>query len=173
MAANKFKALVHYIIHRCRDNPGQLGAVRLNKILWFSDAFTYQIRGEPITSSTYIKRQFGPVPRQILPTLRELESEGKIMIIEPEHPLDTRKYMSLVAPAEDEIPEEELRMVTPVMNFVLGHTANAVSEASHDLIWESASEGEEIPLYATLASERGVLTEEIAQWAINVVRDRG
>lgn len=38
--AEKFKALVHYICWKVED-PRQLGATKLNKILWFSDVLTY------------------------------------------------------------------------------------------------------------------------------------
>jgi hypothetical protein len=33
MSTEKFKALVHYIVEECSDNPGRLGATRLNKAL--------------------------------------------------------------------------------------------------------------------------------------------
>lgn len=38
--AEKFKALVHYICWKVED-PRQLGATKLNNILWFSDVLTY------------------------------------------------------------------------------------------------------------------------------------
>jgi hypothetical protein len=39
MATEKFKAMVHYIVAAC-DDPQRLGAVRLNKICWFTDTIT-------------------------------------------------------------------------------------------------------------------------------------
>lgn len=171
MAANKFKLLVHHVIYMCRDRIDQLGAVRLNKILWFADAFAYQMRGNSITEETYVKRPFGPVPKHILRTLDELKSEGKIQIVEPEYPLDTRKFVSLVAPNEDDFTEAEKRLVSSTVDAVLSRTANEISELSHDLIWKTAREGEEIPLYATLASMQGEITEEDIKWA-NGIADK-
>src|SRR5713226_8962653 len=80
----KFKALVHYICWRCAD-PTKLGAAKLNKVLWRADFKAYLELGEPVTGATYVKRQYGPVPFSILPSLRELEDEGKISIREVEY----------------------------------------------------------------------------------------
>ena len=171
MAANQFKSLVHHVIYMCRDRMDQLGAVRLNKILWFADAFAYQISGNPITEETYVKRQFGPVPRHILRTLDDLRDEGKIHIMEPEHPLDTRKFVSLTVPNEDDFNEEEKRLISHIVDAVLSRSANEISELSHDLVWETAREGEEIPLKATLVSNKGVITNDFMQWANGVVKE--
>jgi hypothetical protein len=59
MATEKFKALVHYIVASC-DDPQRLGATKLNKVLWFADAFSYRATKNSITDETYVKRQRGP-----------------------------------------------------------------------------------------------------------------
>ena len=149
----------------------QLGAVRLNKILWFADAFAYQKRGNPITEETYVKRKLGPVPRHILRTLDELRNEGKIHIIEPEYPLDTRKFIPLATPNEEEFTEGEKRLIASIVDAVLSRSANEISELSHDLVWETAREGEEMPLEATLVANRGVVTNDFLQWANGIVKE--
>ena len=78
MAPEKFKALVLYVIAKCGD-PARLGATRLNKILWFSDSFAYRINGVSITGEAYVKRQWGPVPKHILATIRELEADSLVI----------------------------------------------------------------------------------------------
>ena len=171
MSPKKFKALVHHVIHMCKDRMDQLGAVRLNKILWFADAFAYQMRGSPITEETYVKRKFGPVPRHILRTLEALQDERKILIVEPEYPLDTRKFISLGNPNEDDFDEVEKRLISHIADAVLGSSTTEVSELTHDLVWETAREGEEIPLNATLVANKGVITNEFIQWANGVARE--
>lgn len=162
---NKFKALVHDIIHRCRSHPHRLGAVRLNKVLWFSDVYAYKFLGQPISEEIYVKRERGPVPKRIIQALDELEKEGIIRIEQPTHILDTRKFHSLHRPEPNVLTEEEESMVTSVLDGVLGLTANQVSEVSHGLAWETAEMGEEIPLYATLAETPGEYNDEIMSWA--------
>ena len=165
MASEKFTALVHYIIQECTDRPSELGAVRLNKVLWFSDVIAYKLHGRGITGESYVKRQYGPVPKHILQTLEELEREDKILVLEPEYRFDTRKFIARTAPASQTLSDEERAIAGAVLDDVLGRTANAVSEMSHDAIWQAAEEGEEIPLFATLAGHDGEITEEVIEWA--------
>src|SRR5690242_14431213 len=75
----KFKRLVHYVIWRAGDRDG-FGAVKLNKVLWFSDARTFMLRGSPITGATYIREKWGPVPRPMVPVREELVRDGAIRV---------------------------------------------------------------------------------------------
>ena len=50
----KFKELVIYIAGRCESDP-YFGAVKLNKLLFFSDFFAYAKLGNPITGAEYMK----------------------------------------------------------------------------------------------------------------------
>ncbi len=171
MSGEKYKALVHHIIHECRDHPERLGAIRLNKALWYSDVIAYQTEGEAITGETYIKRKFGPVPRHILETLRQLKEEEAIVVKEPEFAYDTREFFSLRSPDSNILSEGEKRLARSVLNALLGHTANAVSEMSHDIIWDAAQEGEEIPLYATMAAQPSEITPDMIAWAKEAAPD--
>ena len=165
MSMSKFKSLVHDVIHRCRDHPHRLGAVRLNKVLWFSDMYAYKFFGHSISGEIYVKRQRGPVPRRVLSALKELQTDGAIRIEEPRSHLDTRKFYSMVPPPEGVLTSSEEGIVSEVLAGVLGYTANEISEASHGLAWETAEMGEEIPLSATLAETPGEYTDEIMKWA--------
>lgn len=171
MATDKFKALVHFIVHECRDHPHRLGAVRLNKTLWYTDVMAFKLNGVPVTGETYVKRQKGPVPSHILATLRELKDDGKILIQEPEYQFDTRKYLSLVSPPTDILSDEERVLASTILDAVCGYTANGISELTHDVIWDAAAEGEEIPLKATLVSETGEVTSSVREWAESIIQD--
>ena len=160
-----FKELVHFMIHECRDNPMRLGSVRLNKALWFADMLVYQKTGAPLTEAHYVKRQRGPVPRAILPILRELEHDGLINMEEPAFQYAPRLYFSRTPPDIQHLSHEERSIARAVLGAVCQHSASDISEATHEEIWEAAEEGEEIPLYATLASGRGEITEDVRAWA--------
>ena len=169
---DRFKNLVHYIIGQCTDRPDQLGAIRLNKALWFSDVIAYQMTGTSITGETYLKRERGPAPQHILQAIRQLSEEGKITVVEPRYEFDTRKFYER-EPAPEDLSEEHKQLVHAVLGCMLRNTANQVSEMSHDIIWKMAAEGEEIPLYATLASNPGEMTEEFFGWARSILEKRG
>ena len=165
MSMSKLKTLVHVVIYRCRNYPHRLGAVRLNKVLWFSDVHAYRSLGQSVSGEPYVKRERGPVPLRILQALEELKSEGIIRIEEPTYHLDTRKFYSLHRTQSDVFTEDQENIVIAVLEGVLGQTANEVSEASHGLAWEVAEMGEEIPLCATLAETPGEYSDEIMKWA--------
>ena len=82
---DKFAALVHYIVHSC--DPKQLGAIRLNKALWYIDVLAYQTTGDPVTGETYRRRQFGPVPGSIMPVLDTLRLSPLAFPANPYHRL--------------------------------------------------------------------------------------
>jgi Protein of unknown function (DUF4065) len=163
----KFKALVHHIVASCDDSQ-RLGAVRLNKICWYVDTLSFRVAAKPVTEETYIKRQHGPVPRSILQTIRELEREQKIHVRE-HHYLPGRKMRIFVALEDADagvFAPQELEIIDFVVKHVCNnHSAASISELSHDLIWETANEGEEIPLAATLVAQPADLRHQIKAWA--------
>ena len=165
MSREKFKALVHFMVHECRHNPSRLGAIRLNKALWFADMLAYQANGVSITGETYVKRKKGPVPKTILATLAELEADEKIIVQEPEYAYDSRKYIFRGRLESGILSDAEQAWAKLVLDYVCRHSANEISELTHEEIWDAAAEGEEIPLYATLASGKGAITDEVKIWA--------
>ena len=173
MSTGKLQALAHYIIAQCGHSPERLGTIRLNKVIWFSDVIAYQMRGESITDDTYVKRRLGPVPRRILPALDALERVRAISIREPEAPYDVRLYYSLQTPSQDSLSDWEKRVAQDVLSATLGHTANEISEMTHDAIWHAVAEGEEIPLAATLVAVPREISPEVLSWANGVVNEVG
>ena len=170
METRKLQALAHHIIAGC--DPKQLGAIRLNKIIWFTDVIAYQTNFRSFTGEVYVKRQHGPVPKRILVALRELEEAGKISIKEPEYHYEVRQYQSLRAPDPEDLTSYEKRVAHDVKDAVLGYTANEVSDITHDSIWSAASLGDEIPMCATLVAKNNEVTQEICDWASRVCNER-
>lgn len=58
----KFKRLVHYIIWKAGKRDW-FGAVKLNKVLWFSDTEAFAHTGEPITGAKYIPGEIWACPK--------------------------------------------------------------------------------------------------------------
>lgn len=161
---DKFEALVHFLISEC-ENPARLGATRLNKAIWFADVASFKAYGKPVTDSKYIKRQRGPVPATILACIEKLEKEGKVAVTEPQENYDPRKFISLKEPDVGCLSERDIKVARHVLDVVINYAASELSEATHDLIWEVAEFGEEIPLVATLASTQGAITDSGTEWA--------
>jgi hypothetical protein len=162
----KFKNLVHYICAQRSSDPSSLGATKLNKILWLSDFSAYYSLGDSITGARYVKRQFGPVPHQIMPVLKELESEGAVETRDVSHFGKRKKeYVVRYGTSIDHFNDEEKAIINKTIKLVCDdHTAASISEASHDHIWKAAEDGEEIP-YCTVFSMPGEITEDELEWA--------
>ncbi len=171
MATDKFKALVHFVVASC-DDPHRLGATKLNKTCWYSDTIAYRLYGQAITTETYVRRKHGPVPNNVLIVIKNLEDEGKIKVRHSDHYVYKKRLFINLEDADTSLfSPAELDIISSVTKTVCDdYTASSISELSHDRVWEAANEGEEIPLYATLAGHAGEVTAEIMMWADSVLR---
>ena len=159
----KFKALVHYVIWKCPD-PAKLGAVKLHKILWKSDAAHYLLHGESITGARYVKREWGPTAQALLPVRDELAKEGKIRYwrdrkFAGDWPKDV--YEAKALPPKDVLSREQQSIVDYwVQHICMEHTAASISEETHGYAWEIAEMGEDLPIYAALVDRIEEPTEK-------------
>ena len=167
MSQNRFKELVHYVCHIA--DTQKLGATKLNKILWFIDTLSYRLKGISISGEEiYIKRERGPVPRDILKTLRLLEKNKTLLV--KEGAFSKKEYISLKEPTAAVFNEKEKDFIKLVVDEICdNHTANSISDLSHTRIWEIAKEGEEIPIYAPLADNEQIITSKDKAWADKVI----
>lgn len=170
MASAKLKESVHRVIATC-NNPARLGAVRLNKILWFSDCEAYRQNGTSITGERYIKRQLGPVPARILEAIRELQGEDTIAVKDAPHYNSTmRHFFSLNDATPETLSPQDIELLDSYTNVICeNYTALGISNVSHDNVWEAAVMGEEIPLYTIFASNPGTVTEDVQAWASSII----
>lgn len=165
MINEKFKAMVHYVCDKCE--PSKLGAIKLNKILWLSDVLSYMNRGQAISPETYLKRQRGPVPEHILRTLEALEGEGKLRVREVDfHGFKKKEFIALEEADTSVFTDEELELIDDMAEYVCNdHTADSISNLSHNAAWEAAAIGEEIPHYAAFMWHFGEVNEFDMNWA--------
>ena len=162
----KFKRLVHYVIWRANEAPG-FGATKLNKVLWYSDAKAFMLHGAPITGAVYIREKYGPVPKAIMPVRQELERENRIRVLKgPYHNGEQLQFKSLIPPNTADFTGDELSTVNWWISHIdKEHTAASISDQSHDLVWELAEMGEEIPYHAIFATRTRPPNDEEWRWA--------
>lgn len=78
-------------------------------------------------------------------------------------------YIALADPAITQFSADEISIVDKAIDFVcLQHTAMSISDRTHDLIWELAEIGEQIPYEAMWASRLDGVTKEDVKWAQEV-----
>lgn len=163
---DKFKALVLYVIWRTGE-VRDFGATKLNKVLWFSDARAFEALGRSVTGETYVRQKFGPVPRHIVPILRELQEEGLVQSwSEPYFEFEVSRYRAHQPADISLFSADELGLIDWWIKHVAEeHTAASISEASHDYAWKIAALGEELPFHAFLASRVRQPRDEELEWA--------
>lgn len=168
----KLKRLIHYVAYRCVDRPKKLGAVKLNKVLWYSDLEAYVSTGTPITGDRYIKKPRGPVSSSLMPVVLELEKEKAVAIrqLDPDGRVD---YLALTKPNVSIFTAEEIRIVEDAIDVVCeNHTGHSISEKSHDVVWKLAELDEEIPYYAILAGRLHEIEADDIRWAREQLADQ-
>jgi len=169
---SRFADLVHYVCARCGESPEKLGATKLNKALWYIDTIAYCKLGRSVSGETmYVKQKFGPVPRHILSTLQMLEATGDIAIADVDYfGHKQRHFVALRPPNLKAFSAEERALIDEIVRVICDeHTAASISELSHDVIWDAAELGEDIPVYAVLAAERDDITRQDKVWANRMI----
>jgi hypothetical protein len=142
MTTNRLAALAHYLVWKC--DPADLGATKLNKILWFADLEHYRRTGRSITGAdAYIKLQHGPVPKGIKRALAALTAEGRIaQSTENYHGFPKTMFLALTRPDFSPFTADEIATVDMIAELICrDHTATSISRLSHDALWEETEVG--------------------------------
>src|SRR5574341_687171 len=162
----KFRELLIYIAKKSETDP-KFGAVKLNKILYYSDFIAYRRLGKPITGATYQKLGEGPAPREILRIRRIMITEG---IAEIRHvPYFNGVQQRLVLLGNRTVNREvfepgELEIVDEVMENLLWLSARDTTEMSHqEPGWIASRYGAVIP-YETAWLSADPLPQEAEEY---------
>lgn len=161
----KLRALVLYVCSKCP--PSQLGAVKLHKVLYFSDMIHFVASGTPITGAPYRKRPFGPTCDPLLPLLRDMENSGELEVDKVDYfGFWKKEYHSRVEPDLSRFSDAEIHLIDDIIDFVcLSSTARQISEFSHNRAWELAEPGEELPYSSAFVLIPHQASPETLEWA--------
>jgi hypothetical protein len=170
----KFKSLMHYVIAKAGD-ADDFGAVKLYKILWFSDARAYMLSGTPITGETYIREKYGPLPVHAIGVINELAEKGAIRVWnDAYYNRQIRRFRSLRAPDRPTLSDDQKAIVEYWLKHIVEeHTAQTISEESHELAWEIAKIGEPLPYHAIFASRIRDPEGKELEWATARAKELG
>lgn len=148
----KLKDAMHYVIARAGARPG-FGATKLYKVLWFAETRMFVLHSRPIYNAEFIREKHGPVPRLAMPLRQELQDEGRVKIWQDRfHNRSMWRFKSLVPAPTERFNSEELQTLDYWIKHIdEDHTAESISDESHDYAWEIAKMGESLPVYACLA----------------------
>jgi len=143
----KLAELILYISQKCANDP-TFGAVKLNKILCYSDFLFYAYNDRGITNVEYQKLPNGPAPRRLIPVRDELIENGDLAMqqIILKSGETQKRTVNLRNPNLDLFTGAEIAIVDRIIESMQGMTAEDISEMSHTLVgWLVADDGETIP----------------------------
>jgi hypothetical protein len=152
--SQKLKEAIHYICRRMATRCELLGAVKLQKILWYVDVRSYGVTGKTVTAAAFVKGTYGPYTLAATPAIRELVREGRLHVdTEQYHDNEKARLIGKGETKKAVLSTRELGWLEEVTKDICEcHTAASISEKSHGPIWQMAAFGEEIPFEATAVS---------------------
>lgn len=131
----RFRELIVYISLKSAGDP-HFGAIKLNKILYYSDFRAFQRFGIPLTGVRYQKLRLGPAPKSLLHVRRDLEAEGAIRVDRlPSGNHEQHRTVALRPAAMSLFSEDEIALVDEVISNLWSQNGKQVSDASHDIRW--------------------------------------
>jgi hypothetical protein len=134
---DKLAAAAHLVIARLP--PDDLGATKLNKILWFADCEFYRRHGRSLTGETeYIRRENGPCPNRMGEVIARLKIAGAIA--ERSQPIanySRREFTPLSEPDVSSFTPEEVDILLSVALEIAPLSAKRASDISHDDLWKA------------------------------------
>ena len=160
----RLAALAHYVI--ARTPPEQLGATKLNKVLWWVDCAAFRRWGHSLSGlESYLRLQNGPVPAEIRDVIDLLQRQGAIAERSQPTPVGSRReFFAIAEPPVSGFTAEEIDLINQVIVGVCRMSAAEASEVSHDALWEETPPMGAMPVAAGAVVMRDVRPEDVA-WA--------
>ena len=140
-------AVAHYVI--AKADPGKLGYVKLNKILWYSDLEHYRWRGMSMTGlREYLRTAQGPMSQDISRAVARLVKAKKVAERTVTFAKLTRREMiSLAAPDFGALDNEQIGILNQTIQIIAPLSATQLGQITHDdRLWQQVENGEPMPV---------------------------
>jgi len=169
----KLRELILYIAQKSKDDL-RCGAVKLNKLLYYSDFTAYRLLGRSITGAEYQHLPEGPAPRRGLPAQERLKRDGAMEM--RYKPSVVGEPIHLIVPKRQPYPifsKEEKAIVNRIIKEFWNLTGSELSDKSHkEFGWRLTKLGETIH-YRTAWLSVSPLTEEQLEFGKKVAARHG
>lgn len=165
-AEPRTRQVAHYVISHVQ--PSQLGATKLNKVMWKADVLHYRRYGKSVTGQTaYVRMPQGPVPNHMKEAIEELKAEQVIV----ERRVETikgarREFVPVHRMEASDFSATEVEVLHEAIDVVCKMSARAASDDTHDALWEEIENGGQMPIRAA-AVILGELEPGDFQWALS------
>jgi hypothetical protein len=149
-SAPKLREAVHYICKKYALQTEKLGAVKLQKVIWFFDVKCFIFHQQTATGAVFVKGLHGPFTRDIDPIILELVAADRLFTdTEDFHDNVKARFVGKGQTDLSVFTEKERRWLDEISTEICeSHTAASISERTHGPLWEMARFGEPIPFAA-------------------------
>jgi len=149
--AESDKRLGEAILFICQKSADDehFGAVKLNKILFYSDFFAYARWAETITGADYWHLDEGPAPRRLVQVREKLVKANALAIQQVERPLGLIQHrpIQLRRPDRSLFNDNQLVLIEEVIAENRNLTATQIANKSHlEWGWRLTKDKEKIEL---------------------------
>ena len=160
----KFREAIVHIANRCNEDK-KFGAVKINKILYYSDFYAYRSLGHSITGAEYQHLSEGPAPRELLEVRADLIKDGSIELQKSPYLNSIQHRIVAMREADaDVFNDEELAIMDEIIESLWDMNGTQVSDMSHSEIgWQVTDEYETIPYRTAWLSPQPLTPEQIEQ----------
>jgi hypothetical protein len=164
MTTQRLATLIHHVVTLCE--PHELGATKLAKALWFADVEHFRRTGKTVTGTDdYRKDNQGPLHHDFYRALDSLKRTCAIVESKNPTPVGSRReFTAITVPDLSCFTAEEIATVDRVVARIKPMSAKAISDETHDALWDEAAFDERIPVAAG-AVVIGECTLDIMAWA--------
>ena len=146
--------MILYVADKCLGDP-TFGAIKLNKILWWSDFLAFGQFGKPVTGAAYRRLERGPAPFQLVPVRDDLVESGDAVVQERHVAgLIQERVVPLRQADLSLFDGEHIELVNQLVRILWAVPASEISEQSHGKAWKTANHRELIPYEAIFLSDQ-------------------
>lgn len=156
----RLKEMVLYISLRSQGDRA-FGAVKLNKLLFYSDFIAYLTLGKAITQADYFALAEGPAPRRMIPVRDEMLQGREIVVQQVAIVGNYRPQQRIIAmrkPRLEIFSGPEVAIVEDTIARFKGKSGAELSKLSHQFAgWASAVLKETIPYASAMLDPQNLL----------------
>jgi hypothetical protein len=139
----RLEAAAHYVI--AKTDPGQLGYIKLNTILWYSDLKHYRWYGVSITwLEQYTRTPQGPMSNDIVRAVGRLTREAKVEErLVGMNGYTRREIISVKDPDNSALTEDQIGILNQIVDAIAPLTASQLYRITHeDPLWKELKNNE-------------------------------
>jgi len=140
------------LLHIARKSASdrRFGAVKLNKLVFFSDCVAFIQKGATLTGSKFMRLGQGPVPKRLIPVREKLieDKRAAIQKVQLVSGNEQHRLIALDKPRLDPLfTAGDIALVDSIIEDFWHFTADEISDLSHAMpAWNIAENKEEIPI---------------------------